>query len=898
MKSSFDIRKEFVDFFTQHGHSYIRGTPLFIPDDPTLLFTNAGMNQFKSIFLGKTLPAIPRATNYQRCMRVSGKHNDLEEVGFSPHHHTLFEMLGNWSFGDYYKKDAIQWAWTLLTEEWGLDRSRLWVTVFKDDQNEIPEDQEAGEIWRTMTTVPEDHIRFFGRKDNFWEMGDTGPCGPCTEIHMDRGPEFCDRQHIPGHRCEVNGDCRRIVEIWNLVFIQYNRLDLHTLISLPSRHVDTGMGLERVTAILQDAPSNYDTDLFKPIITAVQTLSNQSFTNRNHHIHAYRVIADHIRAASFLLTDGVLPSNEWRGYVLRRIIRRAVRFGTKIGFSSPFLHAVATTFIKEMAPVYPELEEARSHIQSVLNAEEERFFKTLDQGLPLVNDAITSIRSHGGSILPGEDAFKFYDTFGFPLDITREIAEESGLTVDEAGFQNAMNQQKTRARTAWKAGETRSSDSDVWQHVAAHVGSISFTGYATLQENSRVRAIIDTDHTVESVSETNKIIGIIIDPNPFYAESGGQIGDCGRLESPSSRLKVLDTQAPIKGLAVLHCQLIDGTLRVGDSVAAHVMTPRRQAIARNHTATHLLHRALRDVLGDHVKQSGSLVTEDRLRFDFTHHSSVSPEDLLEIERRVNHQVLQDFAVETHIMPLDDALESGVMALFGERYEDQVRVVRIDSVSAELCGGTHVSRTGQIGLLKIVSEVSVAAGVRRIEAITGLKTFERLTETEALLRKIADILKSPLDHIPDRIEKYQKQIRSLSRDVEHYQYLSARQAIDDKLKNPDFIEKIPAVIQFIPGIQQVQLRDLADQVKSKLGSGLTVLATRNDDKVFLIAAVTPDLISTIHAGKLVGQVAKLVGGGGGGRPDMAQAGGSQPERIDDALRSVPGIVACMIKEKGD
>lgn len=890
MKSSFEIRKEFVDYFCRHGHTYVRGTPLFIADDPTLLFANAGMNQFKPIFLGKTAPSVPRAVNYQRCMRVSGKHNDLEEVGFSPHHHTLFEMLGNWSFGDYYKKEAIQWAWELLTRVWELDRSKLWVTVFRDEQDEIPEDTEAADYWTNLTDVNPEQVRFFGRKDNFWEMGDTGPCGPCTEIHMDRGLAFCDKQDVPGHVCEVNGDCRRIVEIWNLVFIQYNRLDAHHLEPLPSHHVDTGMGLERVTAILQNASSNYDTDLFKPIISNVQKLSGQSDSERDAHIHAYRVIADHIRASSFLLADGVLPSNEWRGYVLRRIIRRAVRFGTKIGFSSPFLFKVSSDFIRQMAPVFPELEDAAAHVTSILKSEENRFFKTLEQGLPLVNESIAAIRKSGGDTIPGEDVFKFYDTYGFPVDILREIAEEAGLIVDESGFEQAMENQRMRARSAWKAADRNDEISnDVWHGILSRIETVHFTGYDTTKEQSRILAIVRNGALCDAFDETDKAVDVVINPNPFYAESGGQVGDSGRLESSTGRLQVHTTRYAVKNLPVLQCTLQQGAIRVGDTMIAVVHSSDRAATARNHTATHLLQSALRDVLGDHVKQSGSMVDPERLRFDFTHYSSVSDDELARVETIVNQNILKNYPVETRQMELEDALNNGITALFGERYDETVRVVQIDGVSAELCGGTHVTHTGEIGLFKVLTEASVSAGVRRIEAVTGLNTFAKVRTWEHLLRNVSETLKTPLVTVPERIDKMQKELRLLHRELEKYQADTARTAIADKLANPLMIHDIPAVIHCIPGLNASQLRELADQIKDKLGSGLAVLATTNNDKVLLIAAVTKNLTAKLHAGKILGKVAKIVGGGGGGRPDMAQAGGSRPDKVDDALQAVPDIV---------
>ena len=897
MKTSHDIRREYIDFFVKRDHSIIRGTPLFIPDDPTLLFANAGMNQFKPIFLNKIEPSVKRAVNSQRCMRVSGKHNDLEEVGFSPHHHTLFEMMGNWSFGDYYKKEAITWAWKLLTEIWGLPKNKLWVTVFRDEEGIIPEDAEAADFWSELTDVDSDKIKFFGRKDNFWEMGESGPCGPCTEIHIDRGPDFCDKQNIPGHVCSVNGDCKRIVELWNLVFIQYNRINSDTLLNLPSHHVDTGMGLERVTAVMQNAPSNYDTDLFLPIIDSVQTMSGQTNEQRTQNIISYRVIADHIRAASFLLADGVMPSNEWRGYVLRRIIRRAVRFGTKIGFSTPFLCRAAESFFHIMAPVYPELRDSSSHIVSMLRSEEERFFKTLEQGLPMVNDLVASILRVHERILPGEEVFKLYDTFGFPVDITREIAKEAGLTIDETGFQTAMNAQKTRARSAWKQ-DTMESGEGFWSKLSREVGAITFTGYDTLQNHSTIVAIVSDDRQVPSASESDASdLFLVINPSPFYAESGGQIGDTGILETPSARVKIVNTFFATKGLPVVQGNLMEGSIKVGDKVLSSVQQERRKAIARNHTATHLLHSSLRRVLGDHVKQSGSLVTADRLRFDFSHFSSISGQDILEIEHLVNNSILANFDVTTEVMSLDEAIDSGVTALFGEKYEDSVRVLRVNNISAELCGGTHVSCTGEIGMFKILSESSISAGIRRIEAVTGFETLHRANQWVSSLQDIADTLKSPVDTIKDRVLKMQKKIRDLNREVNQLQSEMGRHEVKSKLDAPSQIGGINVIIHSIPGLQPTQLRDLADQIRQKLASGVTILGSVVDDKVFLIAAVSNDLTKTIHAGKLVSRVAEMIGGGGGGRPDMAQAGGNQPKNLPEAMEKAPAIIASMIADHG-
>jgi alanyl-tRNA synthetase len=892
MKSSNQIRSEFIDFFKSKHHAVIRSAPLIIPDDPTLLFTNAGMNQFKPVFLDKSEPVSKRAVNSQRCMRVSGKHNDLEEVGFSPHHHTLFEMLGNWSFGDYYKKEAITWAWMLLTEVWELPKDKLWVTVFKDEHAEIPDDNEAFDFWKNHTDVTPENIRYFGRKDNFWEMGETGPCGPCTEIHIDRGIDFCDKRDVPGHVCSVNGDCRRIVELWNLVFIQYNRTGATSLVDLPTHHVDTGMGLERITAVLQNAPGNYDTDLFIPIIDAVQELSGQSESERIRDIVSYRVIADHIRAASFLLSDGVMPSNEWRGYVLRRIIRRAVRFGTKIGFKKPFMHCIAKTFIKIMSPVYSELNDNSAHITGMLESEEQRFFKTLEQGLPLVNDLMNATISKGLKTVPGEAVFRLYDTYGFPPDITREIAAESALTVDDSGYVQAMETQKTRARNAWKSGKPDNINT-FWKELESQLESVYFSGYDTLNESGKILALVDSERCTDSVSTSNQTIYLVINPTPFYAESGGQTGDIGFVETPHARVKILDTRNMTEGLPVLLGKVVDGVVHKGDSVVAAVSKSHRLATARNHTGTHLLHNALRSILGDHVKQSGSLVTPERLRFDFTHIANVTLQDLMDIEKRVNESVLADIAVQTESMTLDDALDRGVIALFGEKYSDTVRVVSVPGVSSELCGGTHVSRTGEIGLFKILSESGISAGVRRIEAVTGFESLRKCNQWVSTLQIVSHTLKSPQDAVIDKIEKMQKQIRDLSHEIERIKTHQSKSEINTTLDSPMILNGIKTIVYSTSGLQINQLRHLADQIKHRLKSCIALLASVTDERVYLIAAVTDDLTGSIHAGKIVKAIAPLVGGNGGGRPDMAQAGGDQPEKLDDAMKKAPDIIASII-----
>ncbi len=892
MKTSEDIRREFIEFFIDKNHHIIKGTPLVPADDPTLLFTNAGMNQFKPIFLGRESPKYTRVVNSQRCMRVSGKHNDLEEVGFSPHHHTLFEMLGNWSFGDYYKAESIQWAWELLTKIWDLPKKDLWITVFEDESNEIPRDDGATEYWKTLTDASTDHIVFFGRKDNFWEMGETGPCGPCTEIHIDRGKDFCNRSNEPGHVCRVNGDCRRIVEIWNLVFIQYNRLPGGILEPLPQYHVDTGMGLERVTSIIQKGKSNYDTDLFLPIMDGLQELSQQTDSERAQNMISYRVIGDHIRAASFLLVDGVLPSNEWRGYVLRRVIRRAVRFGTKIGFHEPFLCKIADIFIDKMGRIYPELEDARSHICQILKLEEARFYKTLRQGLPMAEELITKTKSACSNVLPGSEVFKLYDTYGFPVDIIREIAQEQGLSVDENTYQNAMSDQKDRARTAWKSTESEKVKGP-YDHILEKCIKTRFTGYETTHQESVICSLLKDGQQV-SECKAGDAVDILIDPCPFYAESGGQVGDIGLLRNDNGMIRIEKTIKISLQTHLLKGNVIHGKFSIHDAVTAQVDNAVRQSTARNHTATHLLHTALRMVLGDHVKQSGSLVTSDRLRFDFSHYAAIEPHEIDKIEEIVNMVILDNDHVLSREMSLEDALNQGITALFGEKYGEQVRVIAVGDFSSELCGGTHVQKTGDIGLFKIISESSIAAGVRRIEAITGTNSLKLMSSQKHLLQDLSQILKTPVENIIEKVERMQRQLRALLKENEDLSSKWAQFEVMSKIDHPAMINEMKVIVQHIPNVQVKQLRELSDKIKNKLGSGIVLLSTIQDEKIIFIATVTKDLISRIHAGKLVDQVARTVGGGGGGRPDMAQAGGISVEKLDDALLKVPKIIIEMDK----
>ncbi|HFD40577.1 MAG TPA: alanine--tRNA ligase, partial [Anaerolineae bacterium] len=730
------IRQSFLDFFASKDHLIVPSAPLIPVGDPTLLLTNAGMNQFKNYFLGLEEPPHPRIADAQKCMRVSGHLNDLETVGPSPYHHTFFEMMGNWSFGDYYKKEAIRWAWELVTEWWGMDKDRLWATIFEDDEGDLPTDDEARGYWQSETDIAPDHILPFGRADNFWSMGPVGPCGPCSEIHYDRGPEYCDKADEPGHVCAVNGDCARYLEIWNLVFIQYNRDAEGNLTNLPARHVDTGLGLERVTAISQGVVANYDTDLFVPIMDRIQELGGHSDEERRAYTVPYRVIADHGRAITFLVGDGVIPGNEGRNYVLRMILRRAARFGRKIGFTEPFLSEIAQTVIEAYGDHYTELQLRREFILNVIRQEEERFQRTLDVGLALLDEIMAALKAQGRTVIPGEDAFRLYDTFGFPLDLTRDVGAEHGFTVDEEAFQAALEEQRARARAAQQFTTTDTADLTVYAQLAESLreqGRLGPDGVEHpydrfLELETVVLAILRDGKPVSQAKEGDQV-EVVLAATPFYVESGGQVSDTGVLasyregdEAPRWMIEVEDMRRPVPGLIVHVGQVTLGRPQVEDPVWAIVDAERRMDIARNHTATHLLHGELRYILGEHVQQAGSLVAPDRLRFDFTHGAMLTQDELDAVEQSVNDAILANYPLEIHTTSYRDAVASGAIALFGEKYGDQVRVVSIgmpgEPFSKELCGGTHVYQTGEIGLFRIISEGSVGAGVRRIEAVTG------------------------------------------------------------------------------------------------------------------------------------------------------------------------------------
>ena len=851
-----EIRDHFLKFFERHGHSIVASSSLVPGSDPTLLFTNAGMVQFKDVFLGQEKRPYTRAVSSQRCVRAGGKHNDLENVGYTARHHTFFEMLGNFSFGDYFKREAIRYAWDFLTQDMKLPAERLWVTIYKDDE-------EAADIWlKEMKADPQRFTRL-GESSNFWQMGDTGPCGPCSEIFYDHGPAVAGGP--PGSPDE-DGD--RYIEIWNLVFMQYNRDAGGTLHPLPKPSVDTGMGLERVAAVMQGVHSNYEIDIFRYLINAVaDILGTKDRQNKS-----LNVIADHIRSCAFLIVDGVLPSNEGRGYVLRRIIRRAARHGHLLGAQEPFFWRLVTPLVKEMGDAYPELAKARTQIERVLRQEEERFAETLTKGMKILEDDIAQMR---GKVIPGETVFKLYDTYGFPADLTNDIARERGLSLDMDGFERAMEGQRDQARAAsgFKIAGVVSLDE-------MRIQPAEFTGYETTCGDARITAIRVGDTEAKEIKAGQEAV-VYLERTPFYAESGGQAGDQGVLTAAGARFVVRDTQ---KGHAHIG-KLESGTLKVGERVTCEVDATRRRSTAGNHSATHLLHAALKKVLGSHVQQKGSLVDADRLRFDFAHFEPITHMQLDEIERLVNEEIRANDPVGTRILPIQEAMASGAMALFGEKYGDEVRVVGMGDFSTELCGGTHVQRTGDIGLFKIVAEGGVAAGVRRIEAVTGAGALAYVRQTEDRLQLVAELVRGSRDDVARKVEQLQARVKGLEKELEQTRARLASGQGGDLSAQARDIKGVKVLAARIDGADSKTLRDTLDKLKDKLGHAAIVLAAVQDGKVLLIAGVTKDLTAKVPAGELVNQVALRVGGKGGGRPDMAQAGGTDPTQLDAALADV-------------
>jgi len=865
MTSTAALRQKFLDYFAQQGHEVVASSPLVPGNDPTLLFTNAGMVQFKETFLGQETRPYVRATSSQRCVRAGGKHNDLENVGYTARHHTFFEMLGNFSFGDYFKQDAIRFAWEFLTRDLELPKERLWVTVYE-------EDDEAAKIWiDEIGVAPEQLIRIGDKpggkryeSDNFWSMGDTGPCGPCTEIFYDHGADVAGGP--PGSPDE-DGD--RYIEIWNLVFMQYNRSADGAMVKLPKPSVDTGMGLERLAAVIQGVHSNYEIDLFANLIKAIARVTNRADLENN----SLRVIADHIRSCSFLITDGVMPSNEGRGYVLRRVIRRAIRHAYKLGVNETFYFKLVAPLVSEMGEAYPELAKAQAQIEKVLKLEEERFAETLDQGMKILESSIADLK---GNEIPGATVFKLYDTYGFPADLTADIARERGLTIDDASFEREMAAQRERARSASQFGVDYSASVEV--QVASE-----FIGYDHVDGQATVVALISGESQVDRLSAGEEGM-VILDRTPFYAESGGQAGDYGRLSSSAGEFVVSDTRK-LSGVNGHIGKVTTGEIKVGMALSSDVDQTRRQSIILNHSATHLLHAALRQVLGEHVTQKGSLVEADRLRFDFSHFEPVTKKQMQEIERIVNAEVRANSAVQTRLMNYDDAVEAGAMALFGEKYTEEVRVLSIGEFSTELCGGIHAERAGDIGLFKIILETGTAAGVRRIEAVTGEHAVTWLEQLEANFASVSELVKGGRDDTLDKVQQLADRSRKLEKELEQLKGKLASSQGAELAEQAVEVNGIKLLAAKLDGADAKTLRDTVDQLKNKLGSAVVVLGAVVGEKVSLTAGVTPDLIKQVKAGDLVKHVAQQVGGKGGGRPDMAQAGGTEPAGLDAALASV-------------
>jgi len=879
MRNSNEIREAFLDYFRKNGHEIVPSSPLIPGNDATLLFTNSGMVQFKDVFLGAEQRPYTRAASSQRCVRAGGKHNDLDQVGYTARHHTFFEMLGNFSFGDYFKREAIHYAWELLTSVYGLPAAKLWVTVYHTDD-------EAYDVWAREIGVPRERIVRIGdnkgapyASDNFWQMADTGPCGPCSEIFFDHGPGVAGG---PPGSADADGD--RYIEIWNLVFMQFDRAADGTLTPLPKPCVDTGMGLERLAAVLQGVHSNYEIDLFRALVGAAARLTGTSDLGNQ----SLRVIADHIRACAFLIADGVLPSNEGRGYVLRRIIRRALRHGWMLGTREPFFHRMLDPLIGEMGDAYPELVRERRTIEATLKAEEERFAETLDQGMRVFEEV--AARAHG--VIAGDDAFRLYDTYGFPVDLTADIARERGLAVDLEGFEKAMDVQRARARAASQFG----GGVQVPAEVAASLPPTRFTGYESLElADGRVLAILGEDGPRDALANGESAV-VILDHTPFYAESGGQVGDRGTFGNAAGRFEVLDTQK-LAGVFHGHVGVWTGLrLAVGDMVSGQVDRARREATALNHSATHLLHAALRKVLGPHVTQKGSLVAPDRLRFDFSHFQPVSTAELTEIERLVNAEIRRNTDAEIRQMRFQEALDFGAMALFGEKYGDEVRVLRFGEFSTELCGGTHVRRTGDIGLFRIVSESGVAAGIRRIEAVTGQAALDLTGERERRLKEAEDLLGARGADVVERLRALFDRQKKLERELESLRAKTASGALDRLLEGAATVGGIRVVTGRLEGVDAKGLREAVDLAKQRLGDAVVVFATGSDGKVSLIAGVSGAALGAVKAGDVFGHVARQMGGKGGGRPDLAQGGGEDSPRVDEALASVAGWIAERIGAK--
>ncbi len=872
--STQELRQAFIRYFERHGHQAVPSSALIPQADPTLLFTNAGMNQFKRVFLGEEMRAYKRAVTVQKCLRAGGKHNDLENVGYTGRHHTFFEMLGNFSFGDYFKEDAIAFGWEFLTQTVGLAKDRMWVTIFQNDD-------EADRLWKKVG-LPAGRIVRCGEKDNFWQMGDTGPCGPCSELHFDQGPS------VPGDD-RPNGEGDRVIEIWNLVFMQFNRDAAGSLHPLPKPSIDTGMGLERLAAVAQGVFSNYDSDVFTPLLNAVAERAGIRYGEKDQADRSMRVVADHLRAITFLMADGVLPSNEGRGYVLRRILRRAARHGRLLGIVEPFLHDLTAAVVNQMAGIYSEVRNAAATIAEATRGEEERFIATLDQGLPILNEMIAKARAAGSHILAGSDVFKLYDTYGFPIDLMGEACREQGMTLDEAGFDQAIEEQRNRARKT--GGFEQETARPAVTELAGRWGATKFIGYDRLESESLVQAILKGDRLTKEAVVGDEI-EIVLDVTPFYAEGGGQVGDRGMLMGQDGSMEITETTRPVPTV-ILHKGIVrKGRIREGEALHMTVDAAMRQDAQRNHTATHLLHAALRDLLGPHVKQYGSLVAPNRLRFDFAHFRPLSSRDVDEIETVVNHEIRKNERVATEVMSIQDAVANGALAFFGDKYGEQVRVVTVESFSKELCGGTHCRQTGDIGLFKVVSEAGVAAGVRRIEAQTGSGAIALMKKLEGDIRELSELLKVGQSELVVKTRKIIEQLKDKERALEGLQLrMAAGSTVSSQAKS---IAGVQVHVQRADGLDGNGMRSLADQLRDKLKSGVVAIGAANEGKVSLLVVVTKDLITRLKAVDLIKAMATEVGGTGGGRPEMAQAGGKDPDRLDIALEKVFGLVERMLQ----
>ena len=877
--NSVEVRQKFLTFFENRGHTRVSSSSLIPAEDPTLLFVNAGMNQFKDVFLGLDTRDYSRGVSAQKCVRAGGKHNDLDNVGHTSRHLTFFEMLGNFSFGDYFKKEAVEFAWELLTQEFALPPEKLWVTVFR-------EDDEAANLWNDHVGVASERIVRMDEKDNFWQMGETGPCGPCSELYYDFGAGGSERNHTD---CEFPCECGRYVEIWNLVFMQFDRNQSGDLNPLPRPSIDTGMGLERMASVLQDKISVFDTDLLRSLIDRGGELFGVRYGESPSNDVSLRIIADHVRSATFLISDGIIPSNEGRGYVLRKIMRRGIRQGTILGHKEPFLHTMTGHVVELMQDAYPDLVNSREYVSRVVESEERRFSATVSVAVGKLEEIAEKTLAAGSDVIAGQEVFRLYDTFGLPLDFIREISEEKALGLDADGFNAALEKQKKRAKESWKGSQRTSA---AYEKFLTE-GGTTFFGYDTTEGRARVLGIVRGNESIQTVEGKGGEAEVILSETPFYAESGGQVGDIGGLTSPNGAVRVVDTISPAHGLTVHRVEVEVGKLSVGEEVEARVDAPRRKRIAANHTGTHLLHAALRSALGVHVKQAGSLVAPNRLRFDYTHYAALGRAEIEDIEGNINRVILENHPVGTEIMELNAAVESGAIAFFGEKYQQKVRVVSVPGVSSELCGGTHTTRTGDIGLFKIVSEGSIASGIRRLEAVTGQGSYERLGEDEQLLDALTERLKTPRSELARTIEKILDQQKQTETELAGLKRKGANSRLDDLLQAENTVSGVRVVSQKVDGVDAALMRELAENLRRKMGSGIVVLGMASDGKATLVTSVSEDLQAQLHAGTIIKQVAALVGGSGGGRADFAQAGGKEPGKLDQALQEVYNIVGDLV-----